>query len=69
MNRILAALTTLLFTGLAFAEEAEQPMETAGTGTVIAFLVICIAMAWAFVYFTRKSSRMTDEERAGDKLK
>ncbi len=69
MTRIIAALLTLFANTTAFAETGEVPMETAGTGGIIAFFVICIALAVAFVWMTNKNSKKTDEERAGDKIK
>lgn len=69
MSRLIPALFALAACGTAFAEEAEAPMETAGPGGIIAFFVICIAMAVAFVWLTNKNSKKTAEERAGDKLK
>jgi hypothetical protein len=69
MNRIIAALLTLFASATAFAETGEVPMETAGTGGIIAFFVICIALAVAFVWMTNKNSKKSQEERSGDKLK
>ena len=67
MNRLLALLPTLLFYGLAFAEE-EKPVETVGAGGIIAFFVVCIVLVVAFVFLTNKSSKKSAEEKAGDKL-
>jgi hypothetical protein len=69
MTRLLAILPALLFCSLGFAETGEVPMETVGTGGIIAFFVVCIAMVVAFVYLTNKSSKKSAEEKAGDKLK
>ena len=70
MNRFLAVLPLLLLNSLAFAvEEGEVPMETVGIGGIVAFFVICAAMTWAFVWYTNKSSKMTDEEKSGIKPK
>ena len=68
MIRMLAVLTTLFSYSLAFAEEGEVPMETVGSGGIIAFFVVCIAMAVAFVWLTNKSSKKSAAEKAGDKL-
>ena len=70
MNRILAVLPLLFSYSLAFAvEQGEAPMETVGIVGVVAFFVICAAMTWAFIWYTNKSSKMTDEERSGTKVK
>jgi hypothetical protein len=69
MNRIIPLLLALTAYGTAFAENEEVPMETAGTGGIIAFFVVCIALAVAFVWMTNKSSKKSEEERSGDKIK
>lgn len=69
MSRLIPALFALAANGAAFAEEAEAPMETVGMGGIAVFFVICIALAVAFVWLTNKNSKMTAEERSGDKLK
>jgi len=68
MNRLLAALPALLSYGIAFAETAEEPMESAGMGGIIGFFVVCIVMVVAFVWYTNKSSQQSPQEKAGDKL-
>ena len=68
MSRLLAILPALFASSLAFAEEGEVPMETVGTGGIVAFFAICLAMAVAFVYLTNKSSKKSAEEKAGDKI-
>ena len=69
MSRLLAILPALFAYSFAFAEEGEVPMETVGMGGIIAFFVVCIVMAVAFVWYTNKSSKQSAAEKAGDKIK
>lgn len=69
MFRLIATFISLATCGLAFAETGEVPMETVGTGGLVAFFVICLVLVVAFVWLTNKGSKQSSEERAGDKLK
>ena len=68
MNQFFAVLFALLSISPAFAEQGEVPMETVGSGGIIAFFVICVVMIVAFVVLTNKSSKKSAEEKAGDKI-
>ena len=64
MNRFLAIVPMLLSCSLAFAETGEVPMETVGTGGLIVFFVVCIAMAGGFFWYMRPNVK----KEAGDKI-
>ena len=64
MFRLLTLVTALFSCGLAFAEEGEVPMETVGSGGIIAFFVVCIVMAGVFFWFMRPGVK----KEPGDKL-
>jgi hypothetical protein len=64
----LPALLPILFSGLAFAEAGEVPQETVGMGGIIGFFVICAVMVAVFFWYTNKTSKMSEAERAGDKI-
>ena len=64
MIRLFAVLTALLSYSFAFAETSEVPMETVGTGGIIAFFVVCIALAGGFFWYMRPGAK----RELGDKI-
>ena len=65
MNRSLAILPALFSCSLAFAETGEVPMETVGTGGILAFFAVCIAMAGVFFWFMRPAVKKEEGDKIG----
>jgi len=66
MIRLLTLVTTLFSCGLAFAETGEVPTETVGTGGIIAFFVVCIALAGVFLWYMRAGAKKEPGDKIGE---
>ncbi|MFM9967162.1 MAG: hypothetical protein ACKVQK_01985 [Burkholderiales bacterium] len=68
MYRLLALVTLAIPYAQTLAAEGEVPQETAGMGGVIGFLVVFLVVIGVGFWYVSKTSKMTDEERSGDKI-
>ena len=66
MIRLLTLATALFSCGLAFAETGEVPMETVGTGGIIGFFVVCIAMVGIFFWYMRPGVKKEPGDKIGE---
>lgn len=63
--RLLAVLPALFLCSLGFAETGEVPMEDVGAGGIIAFFVVCIAMAGVFFWYMRPGVKKEEGDKIG----
>jgi len=61
--KLLNAIWLFLLAFSAFAEEAEQPMETAGTTGIVIFFLFCIIGMVVFIYYFRKNAKLQAEKQ------
>lgn len=61
--KFLATVWLFLVNFSAYAEEAEQPMESAGTTGIVLFLLFCVAGFGMFVYYMRKNDKAKKEQK------
>ena len=60
--KTLATIWLFFLNFAAYAEEAEQPMESVGTTGIVLFLLFCAAGFGAFVYYMRKNAKAEREK-------
>ena len=61
--KLLATIGLFLLNIPAYAEEAEQPMESAGTTGIVLFLLFCVVGFGLFVYYMRKNAKAEAEKK------
>lgn len=67
--KLLTAIWLSLLTFSAYAEEAEQPMESAGTTGIVLFLLFCVGGFGMFIYYMRKNAKAEAEKKAAGEKK
>ncbi len=61
--KVLATIWLFLLNFSAYAEEAEQPMETAGTTGIVLFFLFSAIGFGIFVYYMRKNDKEKKEQK------
>lgn len=64
--KLLTAIWLFLLSISAYAEEAEQPMESVGTTGILAFLAFCVIGFGMFIYYFRKNAKVLAEKKAAE---
>lgn len=67
MYKLFAGLLPLLAFSLAYAEEAEQPVETSTIGIVV-FVIALIACVVVYVWLTLRNEKKSETEKIGEKF-
>jgi TRAP-type mannitol/chloroaromatic compound transport system permease small subunit len=67
MLKLLPAILSVLWFSVAYADEAEQPMETSTTGVVI-FVIACVVCVVWFGWYMWKNEKKSVEEKKDDKF-
>ena len=67
MYKLLAGLLSLLPFSLAYAEDAEVPVETSTIGIVV-FVIALVACVVVYVWLTVRNEKKSEAEKIGEKF-